>query len=75
MVANVTTTAEQGVSRETACDHGVFALQNRTDLGSRYPDGNERVVMTERLTRILTAYAYSDPQVGYCQGRMPHGNL
>ena len=27
--------------------------------------------MTNRLSCILTAYAYADPQVGYCQGETP----
>ncbi len=44
-------------------------VQNRTDCGSGSITAEERSAIDVRLTHILTAYAYSDPVVGYCQGQ------
>lgn len=42
---------------------------SRTDCGpSENTTAEERDAISSRLTQILTAYAYSDPAVGYCQG-------
>lgn len=45
-------------------------MQSRTDCGpSENTTAEERDAISSRLTQILTAYAYSDPAVGYCQGK------
>ena len=44
-------------------------VQNRTDCGSGNITAEERSAIDVRLTHILTAYAYCDPAVGYCQGQ------
>ncbi|DBA91541.1 hypothetical protein WJX77_003797 [Trebouxia sp. C0004] len=41
---------------------------DRTDCGSGTMTAEERSAIDVRLTHILTAYAYCDPVVGYCQG-------
>ena len=46
-------------------------MQSRTDCGpSENTTAEEREAISVRLTQILTAYAYSDPAVGYCQGKL-----
>ena len=46
-----------------------FVTQSRTDCGPEKMTTEERDAVTVRLTHILTAYAYIDPVVGYCQGK------
>lgn len=44
-------------------------MQSRTDCGPENMSAEEREAISVRLTRLLTAYAFSDPVVGYCQGK------
>lgn len=41
---------------------------NRADRGPQHMSPEEQEASDRRLERILTAYAYCDPLVGYCQG-------
>lgn len=47
-----------------------FVAQSRTDCGAEKMTTEERDAVSVRLTHILTAYAYNDPVVGYCQGKL-----
>ena len=47
-----------------------FVTQSRTDCGPEVMTTEERDAISVRLTHILTAYAYNDPVVGYCQGKL-----
>lgn len=47
-----------------------FVTQSRTDCGPEKMTTEERSAISARLTHILTAYAYNDPVVGYCQGKL-----
>ena len=41
---------------------------HRTEVPS--VSGRDRSVLEERLERLLAAYAFHDPEVGYCQGEL-----
>lgn len=49
--------------------HRHLSLQSRTDCGPENISSEERDAISVRLTHLLTAYAFSDPVVGYCQGK------
>lgn len=48
--------------------HRIATDVNRTECGPQNLPAEERSAINVRLTKILTAYAYCDPVVGYCQG-------